>query len=144
MKYIVLVVLPNYLSRVVVLQVTLRENIGDVFKIRVGLAELPDTAQYWTLDSVRPHVASCDIKYYNFYALTSLTLRNTETLSTNYVGMFDSVCPHINIKSCLKITYSFRNYFPTSVILISKHLLFILVTSDCAVLLSVVCVYRWE
>ena len=29
------------------------ENIGDVFKIRVGLAELPDTAQYWTLDSVR-------------------------------------------------------------------------------------------
>ncbi|KAK2179893.1 hypothetical protein NP493_465g00008 [Ridgeia piscesae] len=34
-------------------KVTLRENIGQVFKIRVGLAELPDTAQYWTLDSVR-------------------------------------------------------------------------------------------
>ena len=72
---------------------TLRENIGDVFKIRVGLAELPDTAQYWTLDSVRLDVASCDIKCYNFQALTNLNLKNTETLSTNSVGMFDLVCP---------------------------------------------------
>ena len=36
----------------------LRADIGEVFKIRVGLAELPDTAQYWTLDSVRPCVVS--------------------------------------------------------------------------------------
>ena len=77
--------------------------------------------------------------------LTSLTLRHTETLSTNSVGMFHYVrMSSRKIKSCLRITFVFRNYFPTSVILISKHLLFTHATVDCAVLLSVVCVYRWE
>ena len=46
------------MSRVVILQVNLRADIGEVFKIRVGLAELPDTAQYWTLESVRPCIVS--------------------------------------------------------------------------------------
>ena len=39
-------------------QVNVRKEIGEVFKIRVGLAEQPDVAQYWTLDSVRLHVVS--------------------------------------------------------------------------------------
>ena len=43
----------------IILQVNVKEELGQVFKIRVGLAELPDTAQYWTLDSVRrPQIAT--------------------------------------------------------------------------------------
>ncbi|KAK2179892.1 hypothetical protein NP493_465g00027 [Ridgeia piscesae] len=56
-------------------KVTLRENIGQVFKIRVGLAELPDTAQYWTLDSVRVRDADND-RLYSFELSEQLFIHN--------------------------------------------------------------------
>ena len=50
------------------------QEIGQVFKIRLGLAEQPDVAQYWTLDSVRLHVVSEQPDVAQYWTLDSVRL----------------------------------------------------------------------